>query len=283
MYFLQLHISHELLDRTICKLEQELRKSSISNVSIETHMSNNAKYVLANLKLSDDKDIVSIFISEITKALSEVINDNFKNDFIKKLVRENCDYFDYNEQSEIIKRTKKVFDKNNLYKEKIFNKLLEFLKENNIVNITGFIKFRLKDCILELEEVIDEIIDDYLIEKEYKNFIRLLKYFVEIQEPKSDLVHVITKDKGFYLLDGNLNKIKHDFLIDFKDEIINNEIDKNDLLISILISIAPKKVVIHSKDKLDVETISTLKNVFENKITFCEKCNLCSLENRYKI
>lgn len=53
-----------------------------------------------------------------------------------------------------------------------------------------------------MEEIIDNAVDDFLIEREYKEFIRLLKYFVEIQDPKFNVVHVVMEyDDNYMLLD----------------------------------------------------------------------------------
>ena len=55
----------------------------------------------------------------------------------------------------------------------------------------GFIRFRLKDYIEELKYIIDGSVDELLIDREYNEFIKLLRYFVEIQEPKVEEVHVL--------------------------------------------------------------------------------------------
>ena len=62
--------------------------------------------------------------------------------------------------------------------------------------------------------------DDLLIEKEYGEFIRLLRYFVEIQEPKVDEIHVVVgEDNRYVLLDSSLRIINNDLLEDLAREI----------------------------------------------------------------
>ena len=52
-----------------------------------------------------------------------------------------------------------------------------------------------KDIIDEIEMAIEMSVDDFIIQKEYNEFIDLLRYFVELQEPRIDLVNVIKKER----------------------------------------------------------------------------------------
>ncbi len=54
-------------------------------------------------------------------------------------------------------------------------------------------------------------IDEFTVEKEYREFIKILQYFVESQEPKYDLVHLVFEDMDYKLLDGKGDAIDKDF------------------------------------------------------------------------
>lgn len=126
----------------------------------------------------------------------------------------------------------------------------------------------MKDFILELEEAVDRAVDDLLVEKEYTEFIKLLRYFVDIQEPKYDEVHVLMKeDKRYTLLDSKLRIINNDILEDLAKEISDKEISHDDLLISSLITLAPKRITIHQFDKFqNSELLNTINNVFTGRV-----------------
>ena len=49
----------------------------------------------------------------------------------------------------------------------------------------------MKDYIEQLEESVDKAIDEYLMDKEYREFIKLLRHFVDLQEPKRDVVNIV--------------------------------------------------------------------------------------------
>jgi putative sporulation protein YtxC len=150
---------------------------------------------------------------------------------------------------------------------------MEHLESNDELVLEGFIRFRMKDFTRELEEAVDRAVDDLLIEKEYTEFIKLLRYFVEIQEPKVEEVHVLLgEDKKYTLLDSSLHVINNDILEDLAKEITDKEISHDDLLISSLITIAPRKITIHQFDKIkNTELLNTISNVFSGKVTMSKE------------
>ena len=42
----------------------------------------------------------------------------------------------------------------------------------------------MKELREDIEEIIDKVVEEYMVEKEYREFVKLLKYFVDIQESK---------------------------------------------------------------------------------------------------
>ena len=115
--------------------------------------------------------------------------------------------------------------------------------------------------------------DDLLIEKEYGEFIRLLRYFVEIQEPKVDEIHVVVgEDNRYVLLDSSLRIINNDLLEDLAREISDKEISHDDLLISSLITIAPRKITIHESERIkNKELLITINTVFSGKVSLSKE------------
>ncbi len=108
--------------------------------------------------------------------------------------------------------------------------------------LEGFVNFRLKEYIKDLEEIVDKAVDDFLMEREYREFIRLLRYFVDIQEPKFNTIHVIAGyDDKYILLNEEKREITNECIQEFMNDISNEEINYDDLLVSSLITMAPGK------------------------------------------
>lgn len=230
-----------------------------------------------------------IFKHYIANVVSDLILNNWERVLLLDIIRQNYYYFTADEQHMIFQIALKHLNhgmENNdetfveylARKSLVLQKLLEYLQSNDRLIIEGFIKFRLKDYLQELYAVADKAVDDYMLEKEYKEFIKLLKYFVEIQEPRLDLVHVLLQPSGcFKLLDSNQKNISSDYLDGFIIETNDPEINYEDLLVSALITIAPNSIVLHFQaDRHSMRATDTIKSVFGDRVKYCEGCSICA-------
>ncbi|GAW92037.1 putative sporulation protein YtxC [Calderihabitans maritimus] len=233
---------------------------------------------------------VSIFRHYIARAVADLILNQWEGSLVSRIIRNNYNYLNEEERRQIYHRVLqylKQADQEEVFyrfdrKSKILNKVLEYLEGNDKLIVEGFINFRLKDYLLELEQVVDQTVDEYLMEKEYKEFIRLLKYFVDVQENRVDKVHVVLKPSGvFQIYDGEENMIKNECIEGVVVDLVESEINYEDLLISALITIAPGKIVLHGNghEKLK-NTVETIENVFGEKVQHCPGCSRCRHLNR---
>lgn len=163
-------------------------------------------------------------------------------------------------------------------KNSILKKIKSCVEENNVINIDGFIRFRMKDLFNEIEMIVDRVVEKHMVEKEYNEFIKLLKYFVGVQESKINEVNIIIDKLGSYtILDEDNNNVCDLFLDDLNDidaPIVN--INKDDLLISGLITNSPRRINLHgAENSLNIEIIETIKQVFEDRVSFCCGCINC--------
>lgn len=225
--------------------------------------------------------------THVSNALADYIIKQYEDRLIGRIINSNYCYFNASEKKEIMAlavKTIKNDDRsflNSLFhirrRNIIIRKLLDYFENNNSVILDGFVNFRLKDYTKDLEEVVDKAVDDFLMEREYKEFIRLLRYFVEIQDPKFDIIHVIVSyDSKYKLLDDKKREITNECIQDFVNEISEGDINYDDLLVSSLITLAPKKVIIHCTGQFkNKELLDTINNVFTGKVTICKGCDIC--------
>jgi putative sporulation protein YtxC len=239
-------------------------------------------------KLYREKSLESykVFVEHISNALADYIIDQYEEKLLKRIINNNYCYFSSSERKEIFAKAVSIIkneDKsfiNNLLKIKrkniILQSLLDYFDSSNNIILDGFVNFRLKEYLKSLEEISDKAVDDFIIEREYKEFVRLLRYFVEIQEPKIDTVHVIVNYENKYtLLDESKREITNECIQEYANEISGGEINYDDLLVSSLITFAPKNVIIHGEEFKNKELLETIKNVFPGKVLFCPGCNCC--------
>lgn len=157
-------------------------------------------------------------------------------------------------------------------KNQIIQKINDCIKENHEININGFVTFRTKEIENEFDVIIDKIVENYMVEKEYDEFIKLLKYFVDIQESKIDELNIYVDKYGNYLLKDKYGKdIENKIVEGLCDVKTTGAVSIDDILISGLITLSPKKIIIHSRDNFkNKELIETIEKVFESKVAFCD-------------
>ncbi|WP_291564435.1 MULTISPECIES: putative sporulation protein YtxC [unclassified Clostridium] len=229
--------------------------------------------------------LFKVVIKEFCKKnISKYLSENFyflRGEDIKEVKNMIIDVFE-NESSRI--------DDNMIYymnrKNEIIDKIVLCLEDNNEVNIKGFLTFRMKEIAHDLESIIDKIVEKFMIEKEYNEFIKLLKYFVDVQESKINEVNIMIDKDGDYLVKDELgNDILNNLINELYDSRINSKVSSEDLIISGLITSAPKKIVIHCvENSRNKELIETIKNVFVERVEFCDDCAKCTqLKNNIKI
>lgn len=229
-------------------------------------------------------DILRIHLSNV---LADYIIKRYEEKLLLRIINSNYCYFNSLERREIFNHAKRIAkneDKNilnSLYQVRkrniIVRKLLDYFEGSNNLILDGFVNFRLKDYMKDLEEIVDKAVDDFLMEREYKEFVKLLKYFVDIQEPKINVIHVIVGfDTRYTLLDENRKEITNECIQEFINEISGGDINYDDLLVSSLITLAPKKVMIHCSGQFrNKELLETIMNVFSGRVVICGGCDIC--------
>jgi putative sporulation protein YtxC len=233
-----------------------------------------------------DERIKSILKQILAENISELILNQWEDVLIKDIIRENYFYFGEEEKRLIFDYSLRHINcaetgfRNTLYwqsrKELIKNKISDFLNYNNRIIVDGFIRFRLQEYLAELRDAIEKAVDDFLLEREYREFIHLLQYFVEVQEPRLEMLHLVISREGFTLFDEKMQPVNGNYMEGFLLDMLENELCYEDLLISALISIAPKKILVHhnGNNKHDM-ILETIKCVFTGRVSECPGCSLC--------
>ncbi|MGF7186922.1 putative sporulation protein YtxC [Desulfitispora alkaliphila] len=241
-----------------------------------------------NYEVDSNRLKLNMLQSKMASLITDVIINYWEFRFVEQIVRTQYYFFTPEEKEEILNNSRKILESGletrgikTVYgkrkREKIMNKVEEYLVTEDEINIKGFVTFRLRDYMRELQEVVDTAVDEFMMEKEYNEFIRLLRYFVDIQEPKLDIVHVvINPDSSFMLYDEVGEELSSTYLESFFMEMAETDVNYDDLLISALITIAPKQIELHFKEKyIETEATKTVEHVFGNRVEKCLNCNKC--------
>ena len=284
MLVLKLAYSEELdFIEELQGLRELLKKKSI-NIGLVESLEKNTHIIKI---ICDDNNynekIRKKIIMYVSNIMYKIIIEKYRKKELFEFLTDNYFFLRQSElleAEEIIMKVLRLENSNKdndfLYYSNIINEIIDKIKvcieENNEFNINGFLLFRMKDLRLNIEVLIDRVIENYIIDKEYEEFIRLLKYFVNIQDSKLSEVNLTIQSLGEYsLTDGEGKDILNEFIKELTGCKIGVDANMEDIIISGLITNSPEHIIIHSKEKcLNKEFIDTIVKVFGNKVTFCK-------------
>jgi len=161
-------------------------------------------------------------------------------------------------------------------RNKVSEELIPYLEEYTELDFSGYMAFRMHSYKQELKEVIEYAIDEYILDQQYEEFMTLLRYFVQLQETRTELVHLVQEQgSSFILCDEHMKpleiKHEHDRIV---AEMLETEINIEDIVISSLISASPQKIIVHTRHE-DYQVVRSVKAIFGDRAQICNTCPMC--------
>lgn len=264
-------------------LLSELNYIEIEPVFISSNEFKNYKNIIVHYRGNENQK----FIHEISCILACLVIDELEESFLKTFILKNYFYFNSNERKHILEMCFDIFTNDfNSHFDKKYNCLINnfetYLNDNKSIILTGFINFRIQNYMSILENIVDEAVNAFVIEKEYLEFVSLLKMYINSQKYNCKLIHLIYNNENSILLDENKN------IINISDDIFKAKylsdisFSSNDYALNSLLTLLPKKIYIHLIDNCVDEFIHTLGLIFENRVEICTDCNICKVYKNTK-
>ena len=226
-----------------------------------------------------------LFFSTIATTLSCLVIDFFEDSIINRQILNNYFYFDTTERTEIYNSCLELLSDNDNFtlcdrQNILFNDFYDYISSNKNIVLNGFINFRIKDYINIIDDVIDTAVNNFIIEREYWEFISILRLYINSQLPTMDCLHLIYTKTQCILTDNDKN------IIDTNNDIFNSKFlsdisfSENDFALNSLLNILPQRIYIHLVNRNADEFINTIQLIFENRVIICNNCDICNI---YKI
>ncbi len=263
--------------------------NNFENVELENLYISKLKFKFYNNFILHYKgNDLDAFYKIFAEIFSSTIIEFYEKDIIKSLINSNYFYFTDIEQ-------RRIFDIVNDYiyngdltesyirKDSIAISCIDYFSNNKSAILDGFVRFRLNDYIKIIDYIVDMAVNKFVIDREYTEFIDLLKCYIASKDYGTNVVHLIYQNQESILLD-EFKKI-----IDLDDSILNSKylsditFSSNDYTLNTLLTLLPKKIYIHLIDDIQDEFINTLKLVFDDRICLCNDCNICKIYRLEKI
>lgn len=222
-----------------------------------------------------------LFYTKLATIFSYLVIDQFETNIIKHILYNNYFYFDNFECTQILNLCTENLcedDEFSILNRQIilFEIFYEYIKEHHSIVLSGFINFRLKDYKNLLENLVDLSVNEFIIEREYLEFISLLKIYINSQTSSNKAIHLISFSNEVFLLDENLQ------VIDIEKNTLNAKylsdvsFSNNDYVLNTLLNLLPQKIHLHLVSPMsNLEFINTLQLIFENRVKMCNDCDLC--------
>jgi len=237
----------------------------------------------------------NLFYEYFADILTGCIINNFEYKIVHKLLEFNYFYFDDMDLSKIetncteilnsLSNTTaidvssylpiEILDRENC----VFESVCDYIKNHKSMVIDGFVRFRLFKYINILDSFVDFCVNQFILNREYTEFIDLLKLYINSKETKTKLVHLIYVNDESILLDENKNIISLSHSNLDTHYLSDISFSSNDYALNTLLSLLPEKIIIHLVSP-ENEFINTLRLIFDGKVVICSDCNIC---RTYKI
>lgn len=228
------------------------------------------------------------FYHALSNIITKCIITYYEKNLIYSSINSNYFYFSSYEKKKILENTiNLLIDKNNSITryDHINNSIFNHINYNHSFYLQGFINFNLNNYIEFLNNQVDIAVNKFLIDKEYLEFVNILRLYIksEAKNSTTEHLHLIYQNKTSIIIDDNKNIISCSENISKAKYISDISFSSNDLALNTLLNIVPKNITIHLVDGYHDEFINTLKLIFQDKINVCEDCDICNMYKRKQI
>jgi putative sporulation protein YtxC len=218
----------------------------------------------------------------VAEALTAFIVEVWEPGVIGEMIRKEFCYFDEEEHDVVTRMAVRLLEENagpvsGGRKAAIREWVAECLARRGEVVVEGLLRFRFKGYIPAVEDAMELAVDEYLTDREYQEFIKLLRYFLDLQKPRPGQVHLLCGTLHRLLDEDGVDLEAVDVVPPAVERKRGQEVSPDDLVVSRLIVLAPACVKIHlGGEGVDFPMVAdTLLNVFQERASICHGCAVC--------
>lgn len=217
------------------------------------------------------------------KTVAEYVLQVKEQRLVRKILEDEFDFPEPEEHAQILKHCGMILDRGpgpdeswKRRQDMLEQGIRQCLAERPLLHVDGFLTFRAQGYMKELKEIVEYAVDEFLMERQYEEFVHMLKYFVYFQQPQVPLVHLIHKGgQEILLLDEEMKPLQYrndeNVVVERLDQ---QDLQMEDTVVTTLISVSPAKIIIHTREP-HMAVIRTLSQIFEQRIEICRYCPDC--------
>lgn len=251
------------------------------------YISSNSFKIYDNVIIHYSGNHMDLFFDYLCSILTDTVLHFYEPIILKKELDNNFFYFSNSEKNRILELCKEEnSESSDFFEDKyfsIYNAFFKYVHEHHSIILNGFINFRLYEYNNKLDYILNTCINRYLIEREYFEFINILKLYINSNIPRIESLHLLYTQNKAILLDNNKQSIdikSNDTIhAKFLSDITFSD---NDYVLNYLLNALPAHLTIHIPNEIYLQDdfINTLKLIFENRVSICNNCNLCLMNRK---
>ncbi|WP_047153158.1 sporulation protein YtxC [Aneurinibacillus tyrosinisolvens] len=157
---------------------------------------------------------------------------------------------------------------------RIEEEIIRYLYTNHVLKLDGFLRFRLKDYLQQLQAMVELSVEEYLMEEEYKEIIMRLRAHVPAERSNPCTIHVVHRGERFRYYDEEWNSLSLPQRSRIAIESFLYCTDEESNMIDMLIRHSPAKLVIHTQQESHYG-IGMMKKLFKEEVSVCGHCSIC--------
>lgn len=154
--------------------------------------------------------------------------------------------------------------------QKLAARFSHYLEDHERLHLDGFLRFRLTEYRAEVQEAAETAIEERMMERQYQEFMSLLKTMVEWQETRTSTVHVLhAGGHAFKLLDEEMRPLEQETADDDEDLMVKGgvlgaEQEEESRVVSRLLAASPRQLYIHTPEP-ESQVIRTIMGIFGDR------------------
>lgn len=263
-------VFHEACRGLIDELEEMYRKNN-DMLNLNLGASSSGEKLI--LQLTWEKNREHDVIVELVDTLYRCITGRLKLVFIEDILKKNGGILSLEEREEIMNRIKNGAAEEPEAPE-VKKELIDYLHEGrSYLDLDGFARFRLINYLQNIERMVYSYIGDYLEERRRYTYLGILRMQLEMRSSRVEVIHMDVDSAGdLYLSDEISAGTRRMTPFQFWRK---KEKEFQETVVNVLVSLAPRKLVLHRNMIYLLHLSSTLESVFKERIVFCKECSCC--------
>ncbi|MCL6548207.1 MAG: putative sporulation protein YtxC [Alicyclobacillus sp.] len=165
------------------------------------------------------------------------------------------------------------------WRDRVRRSFADLCRQNRPVHVDGVVRFRLREYVRLIHDAVEESVHHYLADQEFEQFVLMLRLMLEAQTPAEGELHVYCADEKVWICRPGGELVHDPEIIEAACEASEDgEVNPEDLAMSLLITRAPERVVVHDASSAPAwpSFAETVERVFLDRAIRCSGCPACA-------